>query len=78
MTVDGISRACTASPTRARVGAAVSMPLAWDELSPLIGPDDFTVDNAQTRIAAPMVDPWEDFRSTAGLSRARNIPRRKI
>ncbi len=47
--------------TRARPGAAVSMPLAWEELSPAIGPDYFTVNNALTRLAGPTTDPWEDF-----------------
>lgn len=45
--------------TRARPGAAVSMPQGWDELGPTIGPDYFTVANAPGRLAAP--DPWEDF-----------------
>jgi bifunctional non-homologous end joining protein LigD len=47
--------------TRARPGAAVSMPLAWEELSPAIGADYFTVNNAPTRLAALGNDPWEDF-----------------
>lgn len=51
--------------TRARPGAAVSMPLAWEELSPGIGPDYFTVDNTPTRLAALTSDPWEDFRAAA-------------
>jgi bifunctional non-homologous end joining protein LigD len=63
--------------TRARPGAAVSMPLAWDELGPSIGPDYFTVDNAPTRIAALRVDPWEDFRATAEPLRATKTLHRK-
>lgn len=51
--------------TRARPGAAVSMPLGWQELSPGIGPDYFTVANTPTRLAALASDPWEDFRSAA-------------
>jgi bifunctional non-homologous end joining protein LigD len=47
--------------TRARPGAAVSMPLTWDELSPAIGPAYFTVTNALPRLAALDVDPWENF-----------------
>lgn len=50
---------------RARPGAAVSMPLAWDELDPGIGPDHFTVENAPTRLAALAADPWQDFRQAA-------------
>ncbi|WP_267553099.1 DNA ligase D [Rhizobium rhizogenes] len=51
--------------TRARPGAAVSMPLSWEELSPAIGPDYFTVLNAPARLAALQTDPWRDFRSAA-------------
>ena len=51
--------------TRARPGAAVSMPLAWDELSPAIGPDYFTVLNTPTRLAALKSDPWSDFHTAA-------------
>ncbi|MCG8273878.1 DNA ligase D [Aquamicrobium sp. NLF2-7] len=51
--------------TRARPGAAVSMPLAWGELNPGIGPAYFTVDNTPTRLAALTSDPWEGFRAAA-------------
>jgi bifunctional non-homologous end joining protein LigD len=51
--------------TRARPGAAVSMPLTWEELNPAIGPAYFTVNNAPTRLAALRSDPWEDFRAAA-------------
>jgi bifunctional non-homologous end joining protein LigD len=47
--------------TRARPGAAVSMPLAWEELTPDIGPAYFTVENAPARLAALKADPWADF-----------------
>lgn len=47
--------------TRARPGAAVSMPLDWSELSAAIGPDYFTVENALPRLAALAADPWADF-----------------
>ncbi|WP_349962500.1 DNA ligase D [Rhizobium sp. ZPR3] len=51
--------------TRARPGAAVSMPLSWEELSPAIGPDYFTVLNVPTRLGALRSDPWADFRRAA-------------
>ncbi|RWO88465.1 DNA ligase D [Mesorhizobium sp.] len=51
--------------TRARPGAAVSMPLAWDELGPGIGPAYFTVENTPTRLASLSSDPWQDFRAAA-------------
>jgi bifunctional non-homologous end joining protein LigD len=51
--------------TRARPGAAVSMPLTWEELSPRIGPAYFTVANTPTRLGNLRVDPWADFRRAA-------------
>lgn len=51
--------------TRARPGAAVSMPLAWDELGTGIGPAYFTIENAPTRLATLASDPWQDFRDAA-------------
>ena len=58
---------------RARAGAAVSMPLGWDELSPAIGPDYFTVGNALPRLAGLDADPWAEFwRTAAPLGRRRS------
>ncbi|HEY8213815.1 MAG TPA: DNA ligase D, partial [Methylocystis sp.] len=51
--------------TRARPGAAVSMPLAWEELSPAIGPDYFTIAKTLARVDSLMSDPWRDFRQAA-------------
>lgn len=51
--------------TRARAGAAVSMPLAWNELNSAIGPAYFTVMNTPTRLASLARDPWEGFRGAA-------------
>ncbi len=53
--------------TRARPGAPVSMPVAWDELGGAIGPNYFTVANAPARIAQQASDPWADFRKAAAL-----------
>ncbi|MET1029018.1 MAG: DNA ligase D [Dongiaceae bacterium] len=53
--------AVAAYSTRARPGAAVSMPLHWDELNSGIGPAYFTVMNTPTRLASLKSDPWEDF-----------------
>jgi bifunctional non-homologous end joining protein LigD len=51
--------------TRSRPGAAVSMPLGWDELGNGIGPAYFTVANTPTRLAHLATDPWSDFRRAA-------------
>jgi bifunctional non-homologous end joining protein LigD len=52
--------AIAAYSTRARKGAPVSMPLAWDELEdPGLRPDRFTVANAPERLRRK--DPWTGF-----------------
>jgi len=48
--------------TRARKGAPVAMPLAWDELGEEIGAGHFTVTNAMARLDKLRSDPWQDFR----------------
>jgi len=63
--------------TRARPGAAVSMPLEWDELTPGIGPAYFTVLNTPTRIASLKTDPWADFRASAVPIEKPKAPRKK-
>jgi bifunctional non-homologous end joining protein LigD len=47
--------------TRARKGAAVSMPVSWEELDDTIGPTFFTVKNAASRLGQSSADPWADF-----------------
>ncbi|MGR9350203.1 non-homologous end-joining DNA ligase LigD [Rhizobium leguminosarum] len=51
--------------TRARPGAAVSMPLEWSELAADVGPRYFTVDNTPTRLDALSRGPWDGFFAAA-------------
>ncbi|WP_372425265.1 DNA ligase D [Salinarimonas chemoclinalis] len=56
--------AVAAYSTRARPGAPVATPLAWDELGPEIAPDHFTVENLPTRLAHLERDPWAAMADT--------------
>ena len=56
--------AVTAYSTRARAGATVSMPLAWEELTAEVGPAYFTTRNTPARLSS-VADPWADFRAAA-------------
>ncbi|MGD9657990.1 MAG: non-homologous end-joining DNA ligase, partial [Methylocystis sp.] len=51
--------------TRARPGAPVSLPLAWEELSPAIGSAYFTIAKTLARLDSMTNDPWADFRLAA-------------
>ena len=53
--------AISAYSTRARAGAPVSTPLAWEELSPAVKPSHFTLDNLPTRLRHLGSDPWADI-----------------
>ena len=59
----GMTAVAAYSP-RARAGAPVAMPVAWEELEQ-IGPACFTVTNTPARLDALAHDPWEDFRAAA-------------
>jgi bifunctional non-homologous end joining protein LigD len=47
--------------TRARAGAPVSVPLTWEELSPRVTSDHFTVANVPRRLAGLRTDPWARY-----------------
>ncbi|MCJ8142256.1 DNA ligase D [Ancylobacter sp. A5.8] len=57
--------AIAAYGTRARPGAAVSMPVGWEELDQISSAAQFTIDNAPVRLANLAADPWEGFRAAA-------------
>ena len=56
--------AVAAFSTRARPGAPVSTPIAWDELGPRLRSDHFTVSNLPRRLASLRRDPWKDYART--------------
>ena len=47
--------------TRARPGAPVATPLRWDELSPGVTANRYSVGNLRRRLAALKTDPWADY-----------------
>lgn len=47
--------------TRARPGAAVSMPISWEELGKLKSADHFTVETARRYLDKRKADPWRSF-----------------
>jgi bifunctional non-homologous end joining protein LigD len=50
--------------TRAKAGAPVSTPIAWEELDEGVKSDSFHVGNVADRLAALKRDPWEDLATT--------------
>ena len=50
--------------TRARTGAPVATPLAWEELTTRLRPDQYHVGNVLDRLAKLKVDPWKEFFTT--------------
>jgi bifunctional non-homologous end joining protein LigD len=58
--------------TRAKPGAPVSTPIAWDELGPRMRPNKFTVANLERRLRSLRADPWADYATTR-----QRLPRRR-
>jgi bifunctional non-homologous end joining protein LigD len=50
--------------TRNRPGATVSVPITWDELSPSLKSDHFTIRNLPERLQKLKKDPWADLPKT--------------
>jgi bifunctional non-homologous end joining protein LigD len=47
--------------TRSRPGAPVATPVTWEELSPDLRPNGFTVENLGKRLSSLKQDPWADL-----------------
>jgi bifunctional non-homologous end joining protein LigD len=58
---DPTSTAIGPYSTRAREGAPVATPLAWDELSPELDPRKFDVASVPKRLQRQREDPWADM-----------------
>lgn len=54
----------SAYSARARAGATVSMPIAWQQLSAKRQPDSFTVLNVPRRLKRQSTDPWRQYWKT--------------
>ena len=50
--------------TRARTGAPVSLPIAWNELTDKLRSDQFTVANVPARLERLKRDPWSELPQT--------------
>ncbi|HET7833758.1 MAG TPA: DNA ligase D [Gallionella sp.] len=55
------STAIASYSPRARPRAPVAVPLRWDELSPALRSDHYTVETLPRRLGALKADPWEGF-----------------
>jgi bifunctional non-homologous end joining protein LigD len=55
------STSVAAYSTRARPGAPVSVPLAWEELKRGLRPDQYTVENLPRRLSSLKADPWARY-----------------
>jgi bifunctional non-homologous end joining protein LigD len=58
---DPTSTAVAPYSTRARAGAPVAMPLAWDELLPELDPASFTISTVPGIVRERRTDPWAEI-----------------
>jgi bifunctional non-homologous end joining protein LigD len=70
--------AVAAYSTRALPRASVSTPLNWEELSPGLRSDHFTVGNMLHRLSSLKRDPWQGFfKIRQGLPQFQHVTRRQ-
>src|SRR5206468_6671875 len=62
---DPTSTAVGPYSTRAREGAPVATPLAWEELTPKLDPKAFDINSVPKRLARLKSDPWEGIAKLA-------------
>jgi bifunctional non-homologous end joining protein LigD len=58
---DPTSTAVAPYSTRARAGAPVAMPVAWEELSPSLQPASFDINTVPGLVKARLADPWAEI-----------------
>ena len=58
---DPTSTAVAPYSTRARAGAPVAMPIAWEELSPSLDPASFNINTVPGRLRERRADPWAEI-----------------
>jgi bifunctional non-homologous end joining protein LigD len=71
--------AISAYSTRARPGAPIAVPLTWEELSPAIKPNRFTVANLPARLNRLRKDPWQELfkiKQTLPAKSSRSVARK--
>jgi bifunctional non-homologous end joining protein LigD len=58
---DPTSTAVAPYSTRARAGAPVAMPIAWEALSPSLDPAAFNINTVPNRLREQRADPWAEI-----------------